>query len=50
MKARVLIVDDEPRMAASLRTALEGSGFECECAGNGAEALLALEARAPTSW
>ncbi len=45
MKARVLIVDDEPRMAASLRTALERSGFECECAGNGAEALLALEAR-----
>jgi DNA-binding NtrC family response regulator len=45
MKARVLIVDDEPRMAASLRTALERSGFECECAGNGVEALLALEAR-----
>jgi DNA-binding NtrC family response regulator len=45
MKARVLIVDDEPRMAASLRTALERSGYECECAGTGAEALLALEAR-----
>jgi DNA-binding response OmpR family regulator len=45
MKARVLIVDDEPRMAASLRTALERSGYECECAGNGAEALRALEAR-----
>ena len=45
MKARVLIVDDEPRMAASLRTALERSGYECECAGNGVEALLALEAR-----
>jgi DNA-binding NtrC family response regulator len=45
MKARVLIVDDEPRMAASLRTALERSGYECECAGTGAEALRALEAR-----
>jgi DNA-binding NtrC family response regulator len=45
MKPRVLIVDDEPRMAASLRTALERSGYECECAGTGAEALIALEAR-----
>jgi DNA-binding NtrC family response regulator len=45
MKTRVLIVDDEPRLAASLRTALERSGFECECAGNGVEALLALETR-----
>jgi DNA-binding NtrC family response regulator len=45
MKARVLIVDDEPRMAASLRTALERSGYECECAGSGAAALRALDAR-----
>jgi DNA-binding NtrC family response regulator len=45
MKARVLIVDDEPRMASSLRTALERSGYDCECAGSGAEALRALEAR-----
>jgi DNA-binding NtrC family response regulator len=45
MKPRVLIVDDEPRMAASLRTALERSGYECECASTGAEALRALEAR-----
>jgi DNA-binding NtrC family response regulator len=45
MKARVLIVDDEPRMTASLRTALERSGYDCECAGTGAEALRALEVR-----
>ena len=36
MKGRVLIVDDEPRMAASVRTALERSGYECECAGKAA--------------
>ena len=47
MKGRVLIVDDEPRMRESLRLALERSGYECECAGSGGEALAALEARRP---
>jgi DNA-binding NtrC family response regulator len=45
VRPRILIVDDEPRMAASLRTALERSGYECECAGTGADALVSLEAR-----
>jgi DNA-binding NtrC family response regulator len=47
MKARVLIVDDEPRMASTIKVALERSGYECECAASGAEALRSLEAQRP---
>jgi DNA-binding NtrC family response regulator len=39
MKPRVLIVDDEPKMARSIEVALARSGMECECSGSGEEAL-----------
>jgi DNA-binding NtrC family response regulator len=43
MNARVLIVDDEPRMAEAISVALSRSGHECVTCGNGVEALAALE-------
>ena len=39
MKPRILIVDDEPRMAHAIATALERNGYECRTCGDGAEAL-----------
>ncbi|MEA3217548.1 MAG: hypothetical protein QOJ19_3704 [Acidimicrobiia bacterium] len=36
---RVLVVEDEPSMAASLRSGLESEGFAVEVTGDGAEAL-----------
>jgi DNA-binding NtrC family response regulator len=39
MKPRVLIADDEPRMARSIQLALEKNGLACELAGSGEEAL-----------
>src|SRR5688572_20513558 len=39
MKPRVLIVDDEPRMARSIEVALARSGMDCECSHSGEEAL-----------
>lgn len=39
---RVLVVDDEPRMASSIKTLLEGAGYDVETAGGGREALKLL--------
>jgi DNA-binding NtrC family response regulator len=45
MKARILIVDDEERMADVIAMALRRAGYECETRQNGVEALQALEER-----
>ncbi len=37
--ARILIVDDEPRMAHAIATALERNGYDCRTCANGVEAL-----------
>lgn len=43
--ARVLVVEDEPRLAALLADYLRAAGHAPECVGDGAEALRAFEAR-----
>jgi DNA-binding NtrC family response regulator len=43
MKPRVLIVDDEVRMARSIEVALARSGMECECCHSGDEALASFQ-------
>jgi len=54
MKPRVLIVDDEERMASVVAMALGRAGYECEVCNSGAAALAVLEARAAdavvTDW
>ena len=45
MTARVLIVDDEARMAEVIAAALRRAGHECETCASGAAALAALDAR-----
>jgi DNA-binding NtrC family response regulator len=45
MKARVVIVDDEERMASVVSMALGRAGYECETCASGEAALAALEAR-----
>jgi DNA-binding NtrC family response regulator len=45
MKARVVIVDDEPRVAQVVASALERAGHECETCASAAAALAAVEAR-----
>ena len=45
MAARIVIVDDEPRMAAVVAMALGRDGHECEQCGSAAGALQAVEAR-----
>ena len=45
MKSRVLIVDDEPRMAAVVAMALGRDGYDCEPCASAAAALEAIEAR-----
>jgi DNA-binding NtrC family response regulator len=45
MAARIVIVDDEPRMAAVVAMALERDGHTCEQCGSAADALAAVEAR-----
>ncbi|MBI1815302.1 MAG: sigma-54-dependent Fis family transcriptional regulator [Deltaproteobacteria bacterium] len=45
MKPRILIVDDETRMATVIAMALGRAGYECETCSDGAAALKALEAR-----
>src|SRR5205814_2316146 len=45
MTARVLIVDDEERMAEVIAAALRRAGHECETCASGAAALAALDAR-----
>lgn len=44
---RVLIVDDEPDIRATVAAMLEIEGYIVAEAANGAEALLAIEQRAP---
>ncbi len=54
MKARVVVVDDEPKMAEAIASALERSGHECVVFNRGAEALDEILARPPdvvvTDW
>lgn len=45
MKPRVLVVDDEERMADVVAMALRRGGFECETCASGEAALAALNAR-----
>ena len=45
MKPRILVVDDEERMASVVAMALGRAGYDCETCAGGAEALAALEAR-----
>ena len=45
MKPRVLVVDDEARMASVVSAALERGGWECEACADGEAALAALDAR-----
>ena len=45
MRPRVLIVDDEERMAAVVAAALGRAGYDCETCASGDSALAALEAR-----
>ena len=54
MKARVVVVDDEPKMAKAIASALERSGHECVVLTSGREALDEVLSRAPdvvvTDW
>jgi len=45
MTPRILIVDDEARMAAVVAQALAHAGYDCETCPSGEAALLALDAR-----
>jgi DNA-binding NtrC family response regulator len=45
MNARVLIVDDQPRVAEVVAAALSSAGYQCETHGSGASALAAFEQR-----
>ncbi|MFN8634892.1 MAG: response regulator transcription factor [Chloroflexota bacterium] len=44
---RVLVVDDEPKLAQALKTILAGNGFEALVAETGEEALALLDLRPP---
>ena len=45
--ARMLVVDDEPQILHSLRTALTAAGYDIQTAATGEEALRLLQARLP---
>jgi DNA-binding NtrC family response regulator len=45
MKPRILVVDDEERLAAVVASAFARAGWECETCGSGEAALAALDAR-----
>jgi two-component system response regulator MprA len=47
MGRRVLVVDDEPQVRASVTEALELEGYEVAQATNGAEALVLLASQSP---
>jgi DNA-binding response OmpR family regulator len=47
MAKRILVVDDDLPVVRLLRTRLEREGFQVDSAGNGAECLMAIEARRP---
>lgn len=42
MASKVLIVEDEPELRMALRVRLSASGFECETAENGRQALSVI--------
>ena len=42
MGAKILLVEDEPQLLVALHVRLTASGFTCETAGNGKEALAVL--------
>ena len=46
MRRTILIVDDDPEICDMLRRTLVASGYDTVCAGNGWEALLALDEHA----
>jgi DNA-binding response OmpR family regulator len=48
-RTRVLVVEDEPSIAALIRMYLEREGFQVETAGDGAAALAAATARPPAA-
>ncbi len=54
MRARVVVVDDEPKMAEAIASALERSGHECAVFTSGRDALDEVLTRAPdvvvTDW
>jgi len=54
MKSRIVIVDDEERMAGVVAMTLGRAGYECETYGSGVQALAALDTRAAdvviTDW
>jgi two-component system, OmpR family, KDP operon response regulator KdpE len=45
--ARILVVDDEPQILRSLRTALTAAGYDIQTAATGEEALRQLQGRLP---
>jgi len=45
MKPRIIVVDDEERMAGVVAMALRRAGYECETCASGEAALAALDAR-----
>jgi two-component system, NtrC family, nitrogen regulation response regulator NtrX len=47
MKARVLVVDDEPAIRDTMRMILEYDGYECLVAGSGQEGLAVTERESP---
>lgn len=47
--AHILVVDDDPDLSMSLVEVLEDEGYEVSCAGNGEEALRALDGEAPSA-
>ena len=47
MNPRVLVVDDEVRLARLIAQTLGRAGYECEVCGDGASALEAADARRP---
>jgi CheY-like chemotaxis protein len=51
---KILLVDDDPALLRLLSKWLESSGYETQCAGNGREAIAAIEANCPhilvTDW
>jgi two-component system, NtrC family, nitrogen regulation response regulator NtrX len=47
MKARVLVVDDEPAIRDTMRMILEYDGYDCLVAGSGQEALTVAERESP---
>jgi two-component system, NtrC family, nitrogen regulation response regulator NtrX len=47
MKARVLVIDDEPAIRETMRMILEYDGYECFVAGSGQEGLTVAERESP---